>query len=232
MELSDHHSTLVPHPRRITPNLLPLATCLVPKPALLPPAPAIAILLIKLPDRAQTAHILANARADLLHRLVEMSRLQRSLFRVFVLVGFGRILGVSGRGVELLAHAGEGGCDAEVLEVGSGVEGCLGSEVGNGDVGVEEFGFEVDLEDCFPVLLHGQIDEEAARQATEGCFVEIKGTVRGDHDECGELRHAVPLAQELVDEFTVTGSIAAARARTEDGVGFVDEDDAGRELFG
>ena len=171
---SSHPSILIPHPGRITPHLLHLPTnSPVPKPSLLPPPPTIPILFIKLPNGAQTAHILANARANLLHRLVEMSLMQRPLLRVFVLLlGRSRVRtvifrmrggGGSSSGVEFFAHASKSGCDADVLEVGAGVKGCLGGEVRGGDFGVEEFGLEVDLQDCFSVLFGWQIDEEAAR---------------------------------------------------------------------
>ena len=139
---------------------------------------------------------------------------------------------MSSSGFEFLTHARQRGRDAEVLEVGAGVEGGLGREVGGRDLGVEAFGFEVDLQDGFAVLLNGEVDEEAAGQSAEGGFVEIEGAVGGDHDEGGELRHAVPFAEELVDQFAVAGAVGAAGAGAEDGVGFVDEDDAGRELFG
>lgn len=47
-----YHSTLISHPRRITPHLLPLTTRPIPKPSLLPPPPPIPVLFIKLPNRA------------------------------------------------------------------------------------------------------------------------------------------------------------------------------------
>jgi len=46
--------------------------------------------------------------------------------------------------------------------------------------------------------------------------------------------HAVPLAEELIDDFPVGDrALGTAAAGSEEGVGFVDEDDAGGgELFG
>ncbi len=140
---------------------------------------------------------------------------------------------MGGSGVEFFAHAGEGGGDGDVFEVGAGVERGLGGEVGEGDGGVEEFVFQVDPQDRFSVFLKGEIDEQSARQAAQAGFVEVEGSVCGDHDEGGCLPHAVPLAEELVDEFAVGGAVAAAAAAgAEDGVGFVDKDDAGGEFFG
>ena len=232
MLYSSQPSTLIPYPRRITTRLLLLPTRPIAKPALLPPAPPIPILFIKLSNRAQTAHILTDTRADFLQRLDKMLRPQGSFLRVFVFFGLVLILGVRGRGVEFLSYAGEGGGDAEVFQVGAGIKGRLGREVGDGDVRVEEFGFEVDFQNGFSVFLRGEVDEEAAGQATKGGFVEVVGTVGGDHDEGGELSHAVPFAEELIDEFAVGGPVLAAGTRAEDGVGFIDENDTGGELFG
>ena len=240
----------IPHPHRITARLLLLLppNSPIPEPSLLLPAPAIPILFIKLANRAQTAHILTDTRADLLQRAVEMPLTQgpflRVVGRLILLLISGRVcvcvavififivIVTRGAGHELLAHAGESGCHADVFEVGARVEGGLGREVGDGDFGVEDFGFEVDLQDCFPVRFRRQVDEQTAGEATEGGFVEVKGAVRGDHDEGGEFRHAVPFAQELVDEFAVTGSSVGAGAGTENGVCLVDKDDTRVELFG
>ena len=64
-----------------------------------------------------------------------------------------------GGGVEFFAHARERGGDGYVFEIAAGVEGGLGGELGEGDVGAEEFVFEVDLEDGFPVFFDGEVDE-------------------------------------------------------------------------
>ena len=216
----------VPHPRGIAAGLLRLLHRQEPVAALLPPAAAIPVLFIKLTDRAQTAHVLAHARADFLHRFLEMPLVQRALLRIFEIL---RSTGLCG--VEFLAHAGERGGDGEVFEVGAGVEGCLGREGGKGDGGVEELVFEVNLEDFLAVFFKREVDEEAAREAAKGGFVEVEGAVGGDHDEGGHVVHAVPFAEELVDEFAVAGAVAGAPTGAENGIGFVDEDDAGGEFL-
>ena len=259
-------SNLIPHSNRITPHLILLPTRHGPiaEAALLPPTAAVAVFFVELADGAQSAHVLADARADFLEGFGEVFRAQGALFGVFVFGCFVVVIGGGGggdggvvavvvfvavilrlicilvrllmcgrgRGVEFLAHAREGGGDANVLQVGARVKGGLGREVGDGDFGVEEFGFEMDLENGFSVLLRGQIHEDAARQSTEGRFVEVKGTIGGDHDEGGGFRYSVPFAEELVYKLPVTGPTAGAATRTEDSVCFVDEDDARGEFFG
>ncbi|KAI7150508.1 hypothetical protein KC360_g162 [Hortaea werneckii] len=102
-----------------------------PIPRLLLPALAITVLLVELPDRVQTRHILADTRADLLHGLIEVA-LGQGPFLWELEIGLAVLL-VPGDQVVLFAHAGERGGDAEVLEIGAGVERGLLGEVGEGD---------------------------------------------------------------------------------------------------
>lgn len=127
-----------------------------------------------------------------------MAREQSAFRGVFVGVG---VVGFRGGGsvVEFLADAREGRGHGEVLEVGAGVKGGLGGEGCKRDCGVEDFVFEVEFEDGFAVFFGWKVDEEAAGETAQGCFVEIEGAVGGYHDECRQLVHAVPFAEELVD---------------------------------
>lgn len=107
----------------------------------------------------------------------------------------------------------------------------MGCECAKGDGWVEELVFEVDFEDFFAIFFDGKVDEKAARKAAERCFIEVERAVGGYHDERGHVIHTVPFAQELVDEFSVAGAVAGSTTRAENGVGFVDEDDAGCEFL-
>ncbi len=107
----------------------------------------------------------------------------------------------------------------------------MGCECGKGDGWVEKLVFKVDFEDFFTVFFDGKVDEKAAREAAERGFIEVEGAVGGYHDERRHVVHTVPFAQELVDEFSVAGAVAGSTTRAENGVGFVDEDDAGCEFL-
>lgn len=90
----------------------------------------------------------------------------------------------------------------------------------------------MDLEDVQAVGERGEVDEDASWEAAEDGVVEVEGAVGGDHEEgggAGGEGEVGPFAQELVDDFSVGGARAAGAAGAEDGVGFVEEDDAGGE---
>jgi len=53
----------------------------------------------------------------------------------------------------------------------------------------------------------------------------------GNHHEDAIVIHAVPLAEELVDDLAVSVAVAGTAAGAEDGVCLVDEDDARRKLL-
>ena len=62
-------------------------------------------------------------------------------------------------GVEFFAHAGQSCGDGDIFKIAAGVEGGLGGEVGEGDVGGEEFVFQMDFKDGFAVFYNGEVDE-------------------------------------------------------------------------
>ena len=112
----------------------------------------------------------------------------------------------------LFTYGGDGGGDTDVLQVGARVKGCLLGKSGEIDGAVEDFVAKVDAEDRLSVFGDWKIDEEAARKATQDCIVEIEGSVACYHHEDAVVVHAVPFAEELVDDFAVGVAVAGATA--------------------
>ena len=134
--------------------------------------------------------------------------------------------------LKLFTDAGESSRDSEVFEVGARVEWCLRGNGGDGDTRVKVFFFEMDAEYSLPISFGGKIDKKATWKSAQGGFVEIKRPVCGDHNEGGEIVHAIPFAEELIDEFAMGAAVGAPSSRAEDGVCFVDKDNAGGEFLG